>query len=1000
MGFFTSLLRSSDPRSARWSKLSPPLAALSFRPRVEILEDRLAPATLNAGFTEATVATGLSSATSMEFAPDGKLFITEQAGTMEVWSGGSRLQANFFRDTPISTDTVSERGLLGVAFDPNYAANRFVYVYYTTTAADRHNRVSRFTANAAGDLALAGSETILLELDPHSAGNHNGGALRFGLDGRLYIATGDNANGANAQLLSNLHGKMLRINADGSIPTDNPFFGSTTGNNRAIWALGLRNPFTFAFQPGTGRLFINDVGQNSFEEINDGIAGSNYGWPGIEGNNGTAPGSPGTYRGPVYTYGHSGTMPSGFAIAGGAFYNPTSNQFGASFTGDYFFADFVSNWIYRLDYNTATGTFASTPIQFASGAGNPVDLRVDNAGFLYYLSRGNNAVYQVSFTGSTAPSITQPPQNTTVTVGQAAAFSVIASGSPVLTYQWQRNNGGGWNNIAGATASTYSLASPLLSDNGAQFRVVVTNGSGNATSSAATLTVTTNQAPTATILTPSSGTRFTAGVTVNFTGQGIDPEDGTLAASRFTWQVDYITSIASGTPVLRPFVAPFSGATGGSFTPATTGPYTLTDVAYRITLTVTDSNGRTSTTFRDLTPNTATITVQTNVAGLTVTLDGQPYAPPILISSVVGFIRPLGAPLTQTIGGITYTFISWSDGGAATHDVATPASATTYTATYSAPAAPPNPIVTPTITYYATGADAGGGPQANVYNAATGALVTSFFPFAPTFTGGVRVAVGDVNNDGTSDIIAGAGPGAGPQVTVFDGNTFQPILSFFGLPAGFTGGVYVAAGDVNRDGFADVIVSADRGGGPQVTITSGRDGSMLASFFATTPTFTGGIRVAAGDINGDGFADVIAVAGPGGGPQVTIFDGRSLSVLTAFYALTPTFTGGLFIAAGDVNNDGRADLIAGADRGGGPQVTVFNGPDLQMLASFFALPPQFTGGVRVGFTRNFNGRPGILSTAGPGGGPQVTAYDGTTLAALGSFFAYNPAFGGGVFIGG
>src|SRR5262249_62347478 len=134
-------------------------------------EVRLTPSTLPANFSEAAVASGLSSATAMEFAPDGKLFVAEQAGTMEIWQNGTRLQANFFQNTPLATDTASERGLLGVAFDPNYAGNRFVYVYYTTTAADHHNRLSRFTANAAGDLAVAGSETILMELDPHSAGN-------------------------------------------------------------------------------------------------------------------------------------------------------------------------------------------------------------------------------------------------------------------------------------------------------------------------------------------------------------------------------------------------------------------------------------------------------------------------------------------------------------------------------------------------------------------------------------------------------------------------------------------------------------------------------------------------------------------------------------------------------------------------------------------------------------------------------------------------------------
>ena len=215
----------------------------------------------------------------MQFAPDGRLFICQQTGQLRVFKNGVLLTAPF---VSLSVDSGGERGLLGVAFDPDFATNQFVYVYYTVPGSPAHNRVSRFTAN--GDVAAAGSELVILELNNLSgATNHNGGALHFGPDGRLYIAVGENANGNHAQSMANLLGKMLRINRDGTIPADNPFFGTATGQNRAIWALGLRNPFTFAFQPGTGRMFINDVGQNAWEEINDGIAGSNYGWPTTEG---------------------------------------------------------------------------------------------------------------------------------------------------------------------------------------------------------------------------------------------------------------------------------------------------------------------------------------------------------------------------------------------------------------------------------------------------------------------------------------------------------------------------------------------------------------------------------------------------------------------------------------------------------------------------------------------------------------------------------------------
>src|SRR5215211_3203824 len=235
-------------------------------------------ATLPAGFTE-TAISGLSTPTAMEIAPDGRIFVCQQGGSLRVIKNGALLATPFLT---LNVDSNGERGLLGIAFDPNFATNNFLYLYYTVATTPRHNRVSRFTAN--GDVVVAGSETVILELDNlTSATNHNGGAIHFGPDGKLYVAVGENANGSNAQTLANLLGKILRINADGSIPTDNPFFGTATGVNRAIWAMGLRNPFTFAFQQTTGRMFINDVGQNTWEEINDGIAGANYGWPSTEG---------------------------------------------------------------------------------------------------------------------------------------------------------------------------------------------------------------------------------------------------------------------------------------------------------------------------------------------------------------------------------------------------------------------------------------------------------------------------------------------------------------------------------------------------------------------------------------------------------------------------------------------------------------------------------------------------------------------------------------------
>lgn len=377
-------------------------------------------ATVPAGFTDTVVASGLTNPTAMALAPDGRIFVCQQNGALRVIKNGALLPTPFLT---VTVDSSGERGLLGIAFDPNFVSNQLVYIYYTATAPSIHNRISRFTAS--GDVALAGSEVIVMDMPNLStATNHNGGALHFGPDGNLYVALGDNANSANAQSLSTRLGKLLRITSTGAIPTDNPFFNQTTGDNRAIWALGLRNPFTFTFQAGIGRMFINDVGENTWEEINDGIAGSNYGWPTCEGfcNPPNA-----SFRDPIFAYANDAST---CAITGGAFYNPQVNQFPANFAGNYFFADFCGGWIRRLD--PANGNAVS---DFATGISAPVDLKVSDDGFLYYLARGAGAVSRIGFSSggdNIAPtvSISSPangatvPRKSTVTIAANATDNV------------------------------------------------------------------------------------------------------------------------------------------------------------------------------------------------------------------------------------------------------------------------------------------------------------------------------------------------------------------------------------------------------------------------------------------------------------------------------------------------------------------------------------------------------------------------------------------------
>jgi glucose/arabinose dehydrogenase len=349
-------------------------------------------ATLPTNFTETQFASGFTNPTAMAFAPDGRLFVSQQGGQLRVFKNGALLATPF---VSLTVDSNGERGLLGVAFDPNFATNHFVYVYYTATTPQVHNRVSRFTASVANpDVAQAGSEVTLLDLtNLGGSTSHNGGAIHFGPDGKLYIAVGENENAANSQTIGNLLGKILRINSDGTFPADNPttfpgIAGSPTGINRAIWSVGLRNPFTFNFNPVSGRMFINDVGRDTWEEINDGISGSNYGWSICEGA--CLPPNA-NFRDPLFQYVHASDATTGCAITGGAFYNPSTVNFPADYVGKYFYSDFCTGWIRRFD--PAAGTTTS----FATGISNPIDLVVTADGSLYYLARGTGSVFRVRF---------------------------------------------------------------------------------------------------------------------------------------------------------------------------------------------------------------------------------------------------------------------------------------------------------------------------------------------------------------------------------------------------------------------------------------------------------------------------------------------------------------------------------------------------------------------------------------------------------------------------
>jgi glucose/arabinose dehydrogenase len=216
-----------------------------------------------------------------------------------------------------------------------------------------------------------------------------GGTVQVGRDGKPYVSHGENARAEQAQSLRNLLGKIVRLNRDGTIPADNPFFARANGRNRAIWARGLRNPFKFAFDPGSSLAYVNDVGQSTWEEIDRLARGANYGWPVHEG-----PESAARFVPPLFAYRHGATGTTGCSITGGEFYRSARRNFPARFVGDYFFADLCNGWVRRYD----PGSDRVTP--FADGLGSPVDLEVGSGGALYVLVFGQpGSVQRIRFTG-------------------------------------------------------------------------------------------------------------------------------------------------------------------------------------------------------------------------------------------------------------------------------------------------------------------------------------------------------------------------------------------------------------------------------------------------------------------------------------------------------------------------------------------------------------------------------------------------------------------------
>lgn len=534
----------SHRRAGSWRRVITGLALMV------LLLGQAQAATIPAGFAESQIATGLDP-TTMTFAPDGRLFLCEKPGRVRVVKNGALLATPFVSFTSV-VDNTNERGLMSVCFDPQFSTNGWVYVYYTRQEGSRRfHRVGRYTAS--GDVASGGETTIIDLSDLGGAGNHNGGGLRFGQDGKLYISTGENANGGNAQNTGNQLGKLLRINKDGSIPTDNPNYGSYSGNNRAIVALGLRNAFTLAVQRTTGLLFVNDVGA-SYEEIhrydtNVAPVHRNYGWSNIDGPIGGQT-RPAGYLDPVHAYNTNKS-----AICGGDFYNPDSpgaDAFPGTYTGKYFFCDYAG-WIKYIDPATGTRT------DFATSAARPIDVEVAPDGALWYIARAgmgggsdadntsstNGSLWRVRWTSGGQPTrvafLQQPSTiNAGATISPAVRVAVqdssgntVTSSTATVTLAMGTNPGG--SALSGTTSvaavSGVATFSNLSLNNAGSGYTLTAESSGLTGATSSTFNV---QAQVATpVITPDGGsytgpvwvqiTTATSGTTIRYTTDGSTP---------------------------------------------------------------------------------------------------------------------------------------------------------------------------------------------------------------------------------------------------------------------------------------------------------------------------------------------------------------------------------------------------------------------------------------------------------------------------------------------
>ena len=625
---------------------------------------------LPADLERVVVASGLAEPTDFRFLPNGSILITEKGGTVRVF------QNNELQQTPLITLNVLtevERGLAGIAIDPDFVDNHYIYVTYT--GSDNHQRLSRLTVNGyygdeTTDVLSADSEQVLYRVADEAANYHQGGGVTFGPDGKLYWGLGDNFDFGNSQDLGSPHGTILRLdvhnlNPDGTAtaPIDNPFI-NTAGALPEIYAYGFRNPFRFTFTP-TGQLLEADVGGAAWEEVNLVVPGANYGWPLAEGVcNGCG------FANPIYAYPHTAPPLVAGAISSILVY--TGDALGPEYTNKVFIADYALNWMKTLEFDSEYDSFISEHM-FDNDAGTTVQLLEGPDGRIYQLNIYPGTLSMIGPTGGNrAPSavIDATPTNgySPLTVSFSSEDSTDPDGTP-LSFAWDFGDPNTLEDVS-------TEANPVWQYTGnGNYTVTLVVSDGEKTGQSTQRIVVGSTPPTATILTPVSDAPYNAGDTISFSAEGSDAEDGPLPDSAYSWKVVF----HHGDHV-HPFADNIPGRSGTVTIP--TDESNVSNTWYRIVLTVTDRTGLSTSSYVDVKPRLVDLTFVSSDPDAVYTIDGIPYRGTYREQAVVGVKRVLDVQSPQSTETGPLVFGAWSDGGAQKHTITTPGTDTTYTVVF------------------------------------------------------------------------------------------------------------------------------------------------------------------------------------------------------------------------------------------------------------------------------------------------------------------------------